>query len=100
VDHGLVREGPIKTENDMAHVMAAKQLGAFFGQIETLATPEPTKDWSLTTLKELIKIDAKVVSHGRNVAIQMAEVAISQHLFADMLRLIAEPRPPPDLAPA
>jgi hypothetical protein len=31
--------------------------------------PEPIKDWSMTTLKEkLIKIGAKVVSHGRYVA--------------------------------
>ncbi len=45
--------------------------------LRTLATPEPIKDWSLTSLKEkLIKIGAKVVSHGRNVAFQMAEVAI------------------------
>jgi hypothetical protein len=63
--------------------------------------PSRSKDWSLTTLKEkLIKIGAKVVSHGRYVAFQMAEVAISQHLFAHILRLIAELRPPPDLAPA
>jgi hypothetical protein len=33
VDHGLVGERGIKTENDVANVMAAKQLGAFFGQI-------------------------------------------------------------------
>jgi hypothetical protein len=47
-------------------------------------------------LKEkLIKIGAKVVSHGRYLAFQMAEVAISRHLFADILRLIAELRPPP-----
>jgi len=39
-----------------------------------LATPEPIKDWSLTSLKEkLIKIGAKV-SHGRYIAFQMAEV--------------------------
>src|ERR1700731_2685370 len=63
--------------------------------LRTLATPEPIKDWSLTSLKEkLIKIGAKVVSHGRYVAFQMAEVAISR-LFADILRLIAELRPPP-----
>jgi hypothetical protein len=43
----------------------------------------------------LIKIGAKVVSHGRYVAFQMAEVAISRNLFADILRLIAELRPPP-----
>jgi DDE family transposase len=65
------------------------------------ATPEPIKDWSPTTLKEkLIKIGAKVVGHGRHVAFQMAEVAISRHLFADILRQLAELRPPPDPAPA
>jgi Transposase DDE domain group 1 len=41
----------------------AYNLGNF---LRTLATPEPIKDWSLTSLKEkLIKICAKVVSHGR-----------------------------------
>ena len=41
----------------------AYNLGNF---LRTLATPEPIKDWSLTTLKDkLIKIGAKVVSHGR-----------------------------------
>ena len=63
--------------------------------------PEPIGDWSLTSLKEkLIKIGAKVVSHGRYIAFQMAEVAIPRDLFADILRLIAELRPPPDPAPA
>ncbi len=71
----------------------AYNLGNF---LRTLATPEPIKDWSLTSLKEkLIKIGAKVVSHGRYVAFQMAEVAIPRNLFADVLRLIAELRPPP-----
>src|SRR5207249_5215230 len=43
----------------------AYNLGNF---LRTLATPEPIKDWSLTSLKEkLIKIGAKVVSHGRYV---------------------------------
>ena len=43
--------------------------------LRTLATPEPIKEWSLTSLKEkLIKIGAKIVSHGRYVAFQMAEV--------------------------
>jgi hypothetical protein len=42
-------------------------------------TPEPIKDWSLTSLKEkLIKIGAKVVTHGRYVAFQMAEVHHSE----------------------
>ena len=69
--------------------------------LRTLATPEPIKDWPLTSLKEkLIKIGAKVVSHGRYVAFQMAEVAIPRNLFADVLRLIAELRPPPLISTA
>jgi Transposase DDE domain group 1 len=44
----------------------AYNLGDF---LRTLATPEPIKDWSLTSLREkLIKIGAKLVSHGRYVA--------------------------------
>ncbi len=71
----------------------AYNLGNF---LRTLATPEPIKEWSLTSLKEkLIKIGAKIVSHGRYVAFQMAEVAIPKNLFADILRMIAELRPPP-----
>src|SRR6185295_16789080 len=39
----------------------AYNLGNF---LRTLATPEPIKDWSLTSLKEkLIKFGAKVVRH-------------------------------------
>ena len=69
--------------------------------LRTLATPEPIKDWSLTSLKEkLIKIGAKVVSHGRYVAFQMAEVAIPRQVFQEILRLIAELRPQPPPAPA
>lgn len=65
----------------------AYNLGNF---LRTLATPEPIKEWSLTTLREkLIKIGAKVVSHGRYVTFQMAEVAVPRQLFADILRLIA-----------
>src|SRR6188472_2949607 len=66
--------------------------------LRTLATPEPIKDWSLTSLKDkLIKIGAKVVTHGRYVAFQMAEVAVPRMLFAEILRLIADlrPRSPP-----
>jgi hypothetical protein len=41
-------------------------------------------DWSLTTLKEkLIKIGAKVVSHGRYIVFQMAEVAIAADVPGD-----------------
>ena len=65
-----------------------------------LATPEPIKQWSLTSLKEkLIKIGGKLVSHGRYVSFQMAEVAVSRTLFGEVLRLIAELRPQPPPAP-
>jgi Transposase DDE domain group 1 len=76
----------------------AYNLGNF---LRTLATPEPIQDWSLTSLKEkLIKIGAKIVRHGRYVAFQMAEVAIPRNLFAEILRLIAELRPPPGASTA
>jgi len=46
------------------------------------------------------EIGAKIVSHGRYVAFQMAEVATPRNVFTDILQLIAELRPPPDAAPA
>ena len=74
----------------------AYNLGNF---LRKLATPEPIRDWSLNSLKEkLIKIGAKVVSHGRYVAFQMAEAAIPRQMFQEILRRIAELRPPPALA--
>ena len=55
--------------------------------------------WPLTSLREkLIKIGAKVVSHGRYVTFQMAEVAVSREMFAEIFSLIARLRAPP--APA
>ena len=43
--------------------------------MRTLAMPR--EPWSLTSLREkLIKIGAKVVSHGRYVTFQLAEVAV------------------------
>jgi len=48
--------------------------------------------------EKLIKIGAKVVSHGRYVIFQMAEVAAPRQMFHDILRLIARLRAPP--APA
>ena len=46
--------------------------------------------WSLNSLREkLIKIGAKVVSHGRYVTFQMAEVAVPRQMFREILMLIA-----------
>jgi hypothetical protein len=74
------------------HVLAYN-IGNF---MRTLAMPKSAQPWSLTSLREkLIKIGAKVVSHGRYVTFQMAEVAVPRRLFADILSLIARLRAPP-----
>jgi hypothetical protein len=64
--------------------------------LRTLAMPKTAEPWSLTSLREkLVKIGAKVVSHGRYVTFQMAEVAVPRRMFADILALIARLRAPP-----
>jgi len=74
----------------------AYNLGNF---MRTLAMPKAAEPWSLTSLREkLIKIGAKVVSHGRYVTFQMAEVAVSRQMFNEILALIARLRAPPALA--
>jgi hypothetical protein len=61
--------------------------------------PKATEPWSLTSLREkLIKIGAKVVSHGGYLTFQMAEVAVPRKMFQEILTLIARLRAPP--APA
>ena len=67
--------------------------------MRTLALPKEVEHWSLTTLREkLVKIGAKVVSHGRYVTFQLAEVAVPRDLFRKILNLIDDLRPGP--APA
>jgi hypothetical protein len=74
----------------------AYNLGNF---MRTLAMPKTAEPWSLTSLREkLIKIGSKVISHGRYVTFQLAEVAVAWQMFADILKLIAGLRVPP--APA
>ena len=61
--------------------------------MRTLALPEEVEHWSLTTLREkLVKIGAKVVSHGRYVTFQLAEVAVPRELFRKILSLIDDLR--------
>jgi hypothetical protein len=64
--------------------------------MRTLAMPKTAEPWSLTSLREkLIKIGAEVVSHGRYVTFQMAEVAGPCQMFVDILSLILQlPAPP------
>ena len=62
--------------------------------MRTLAMPKTVERWSMTSLRvKLIKIGAKVVSHGRYVTFQLAEVAVPRRLFAAILSLIARLRP-------
>jgi Transposase DDE domain group 1 len=71
----------------------AYNLGNF---VRTLAMSKAAEPWSLTSLREkMIKIGAKVVSHGRYVTFQMAEVAVPRQMFHGILRLIARLRVPP-----
>ena len=75
---------------------SAYNLGNF---MRTLALPDAVEQWSLTTLREkLVKIGAKVVSHGRYVTFQLAEVAVTRSLFQKILSLIDDLRRRP--APA
>ena len=61
----------------------AYNLGNF---LRRLVLPKRIRDWSLRTLKEkLIKIGAKIVKHARYVTFQMAEVALPQALFQEIL---------------
>ena len=89
--------GPSPPTPSASSFMRSRTTSANF--MRTLAVPKTVQPWSLTSLREkLIKIGAKVVSHGRYVTFQMAEVAASRQMFADILSLIARLRAPP--APA
>ena len=67
--------------------------------MRTVTLPRMAEEWSLTSSREkLINIGAKVLSHGRYVIFQMAEVTVSRQMFADILLMITQLRAPP--APA
>ena len=88
----LVRRNAVRLQ---LHALAYN-LGNF---MRTLAMPKAVERWSMTSLREkLVKIGAKVVSHGRYVTFQLAEVAVPRQMFAAILSLIARLRAPP--APA
>jgi hypothetical protein len=61
-----------------------------------LAMPTAVEPWSLTSLREkLIKIGARVTSHGCYITLQLAEIAAPRRMLADALALIARLRPLP-----
>ncbi len=75
----------------------AYNLGNF---LRRLALPRYVKHWSLTTLREkLIKIGARVTRHSKYVTFQLAEVAVTRNLFAEILdRIERLALPPPVIA--
>jgi hypothetical protein len=63
--------------------------------LRTLALPGEVERWSLTSVRDrIVKIGAKVVSHGRYAIFQMAEVAVPRELFGRILARVAKLRPP------
>ena len=67
----------------LALFVLAYNLGNF---LRRLVLPREIRHWSLRTLlTKLIKIGAKVVRHSRYITFQMAEVAVSGKLFAEIL---------------
>ena len=51
-----------------------------------LLVPESVRHWSLRSIQvKLIKIGAKVIHHARHLIFQMAEVAVPQELFTQIL---------------
>ena len=58
-----------------------------------LALPKEVEHWSPITLRgKLVKIGAKVVSHGRYVTFQLAEVAAPRERSRNILSLIDDLR--------
>ncbi len=65
--------------------------------LRRLVLPRRVRHWCLTTLRDkLIKIGATVVSHGRYVTFQLAEVALPRDLFRQILQRIRRLGPIPD----
>jgi hypothetical protein len=53
--------------------------------MRALATPRAAGPWSLNSLREkLLKVDAKVVSDGRDITFEIAEVLVSWQMLAEI----------------
>ena len=77
----------------LALFVLAYNLGNF---LRRLALPESVRHWSLRSIQvKLIKSGAKVVRHARQVIFQMAEVAVSQELWGQVLGRIQALAPAP-----
>lgn len=73
----------ISNQVRLALFVLAYNLGDF---LRRLALPSEVSHWSLSSVQlKLIKIGARVINHARRTIFQMAEVAISGALFAEVL---------------
>ena len=97
--YGKVRYRGLPKNTAQLHTLFA--LANIWMARHRLALPEAVAQWSLTSLRDkLVKVRAKIVRHARYAIFQMAEVAMPRELFEKILRLIADLRPKPPLAPA
>jgi hypothetical protein len=92
-EHGLPQQPDQRMATVPADAGGSGRAACHHAEAEDVTT-EP-RNWSVN---QLIKIGAKVVSRGRYIAFQMAEVAVPRQMFADILSLIARLHAPP--APA
>lgn len=70
----------------LALFILAYNLGNF---LRRFALPREVSSWSLRSIQlKLIKIGAKVIYHSRRTVFQLAEVAVSEALFAKILSRI------------
>jgi len=77
----------------LALFVLAYNLGNF---LRRLVLPTEMARWSLTSLREkLVKIGARLVRHARRLVLQMAEVAVTRDLFAQILSRIRMLSPTP-----
>ena len=77
----------------LALFVLAYNLGNF---LRRLVLPKEMARWSLTTLRErLVKIGARLTRHARRLVLQMAGVAVTRGLFAQILSRIRPLSPVP-----
>jgi hypothetical protein len=77
----------------LALFVLAYNLGNF---LRRLVLPPEMARWCLMTLREkLVKIGARLTRHARRLVLQMAEVAVTRDLFAQILSRIKHLKPVP-----
>src|SRR4051812_46853636 len=106
LERGVLRPGNVHSADGWEGVLKpvivryqGKVLRIYFRADAAFAMPGVYECLEAERVKYAIRLPAnpKVVSHGRYVVFQMAEVAIPRQMFQEILRLIAElrPQPPP-----